>query len=578
MTRGTRVSPSKQDVRAQLSRLLDHPDFTATPQRRDFLTYVVEETLAGRTEHIKGVSIAMSVFDRDASFDQQIDPVVRLEARRLRHDIDAYYAGAGRSDSLRISIPKGSYVPKFEQDTLASVAESIPLKRPALLTRLRPRGMALIGGGLFIALVLVALYLSQSSHNKRVPVELTIPKGPVIAVLPFVSLGDGPSYVADGITQQLTTELIQFNDLWVLPLGSVARFRDGQTDMNELKSEFKADFALEGIVRDAGENLNISARLIDLATKRYVWAQSYHAASSPEGIYEAQDNIVHDVIGNLAGKYGILAKEAMNAAVRMPPNSRSAYDCVMQYYSYQITIDLERHGEVKGCVEQAVQAEPDYAEAWAVLSNLYMQQIRFALGGDRQEAFQLAEHAARRAIELDPHSATGHLMLANVRFSKGNLSGFQQSGTTAIELNPNDNVILAHFGLRLAFSGSWSEGLAIMDNAIALNPVHPHWYYFPKLFYLYDQGEYYQAIEVLDKIDMPGFFWTHLWRAALNEELGDHDAANVALNKLLILRPDFALEAQNILSIWQLEEEFKGKLMLSLGNAGLRNGGEMQKQ
>ncbi|MCA0908428.1 hypothetical protein LCM27_18655 [Ruegeria marisrubri] len=103
---------SENDIRAQLHRLLKHRDFTATPQRRAFLSYIVDEYLAGRADQIKGVSIAMSVFGRDETFDQQIDPIVRLEARRLRQDIDGYYAGPGRSDPIRLTIPKGGLCPK----------------------------------------------------------------------------------------------------------------------------------------------------------------------------------------------------------------------------------------------------------------------------------------------------------------------------------------------------------------------------------------------------------------------------------------------------------------------------------
>ena len=91
--------PEVAAVRAQLDRILDSPGFRATPKRRALLRHLVEETLAGRGELLKGFTIAVAVFDRDASFDSQTDPVVRLEARRLRTEIDAYYgtAGAGRA-------------------------------------------------------------------------------------------------------------------------------------------------------------------------------------------------------------------------------------------------------------------------------------------------------------------------------------------------------------------------------------------------------------------------------------------------------------------------------------------------
>lgn len=148
-------------------------------------------------------------------------------------------------------------------------------------------------------------------------------------------------------------------------------------------------------------------------------------------------------------------------------------------------------------------------------------------------------------------------MLANTRFVLGDIQGFRRAGQVAMNLNPNDSDVLAHFGMRLAFSEDWDDGLAIVYKAIALNPVHPHWYHFPRVFYLFEQGSYQQALTVLDQIDMPDFFWTHLWSAALNEELGYEQAAEASLQNLLSQNPNFTSEAAEVLSIWQLSEPFQ---------------------
>lgn len=562
---------SENDIRAQLHRLLTHPDFTATPQRRAFLSYIVDEYLAGRASQIKGVSIAMSVFGRDETFDQQIDPIVRLEARRLRQDIDGYYAGPGRSDPVRLTIPKGGYAPRFEG--VAPPEELAPISPGTThVVGLSPRRLLWAGLGVFGTVVFCALiwvsFLGSFTRTPQPSVQ-SLPQGPVIAVLPFDTLGEGPGYFADGITQQLTSELIRFRDIWVLPLGSVRRFLQGGTDSRALRTEFGADFALEGSVMDKGDTVVLSARLIDLKSQRYVWVQDYAVGSSPSDIYSAQDMVIQDVIGKLAGKYGILTQDAMKTAARIPPSNRDAYDCVLSYYSYQVTIDLDRHNAIKACILRAVAENPDYAEAWAVLSNLYLQQIRFGLGGDRQEVLAAADTAARRAVEVDPNLASGHLMLANMRFVLGDIQGFRQAGRIAVELSPNDSAVLAHYGMRLAFSGEWDEGLTIVERAIALNPVHPHWYRFPRVFYEFDQGNYQQALTVLDQIDMPNFFWTHLWSAALNGELGHQQAARASLKELRYLQPNFASDAPGILSIWQLDEVFQRNLMNSLRKAGL---------
>ena len=116
--------PSADDVRAELDRLLSSGRFQASERRRAFLRYIVEETLAGRADRLKGYAIAVTIFGRDETFDPQTDPVVRLEARRLRRDLDSYYVDAGSHDAVRISIPKGSYVPRFERHEVLPPAAS----------------------------------------------------------------------------------------------------------------------------------------------------------------------------------------------------------------------------------------------------------------------------------------------------------------------------------------------------------------------------------------------------------------------------------------------------------------------
>ena len=129
------VLPVAHEVRAELERVIASPEFSASERDRKFLRYVVEETLAGRADRIKGYSIGTEVFGRDASFDAQSDPVVRIEAGRLRRALERYYLMDGRTDAIHIDIPKGAYVPTFRRRTPASVeapaASEAPPQNPS---------------------------------------------------------------------------------------------------------------------------------------------------------------------------------------------------------------------------------------------------------------------------------------------------------------------------------------------------------------------------------------------------------------------------------------------------------------
>ena len=115
-------------VRKQLERILSSPGFDASARNRRFLQYTVEETLAGRASRLKGLTIAIDVFGRDpATFDPEHDPVVRIEAAKLRRRLERYYLTAGREDPIRIDVPKGTYVPTFsEHDGLLPDASPAP--------------------------------------------------------------------------------------------------------------------------------------------------------------------------------------------------------------------------------------------------------------------------------------------------------------------------------------------------------------------------------------------------------------------------------------------------------------------
>ncbi|MGO1120660.1 tetratricopeptide repeat protein [Rhodovibrionaceae bacterium A322] len=601
---GDNLPVAAQEIRRQLARIVQSEDFHATDQRRAFLRYIIEETLAGNSKQLKGTVIAQSVFGRDETFDPQTDPVVRLEARRLRRDLDSFYAGEGRRDSLRISIPKGGYQPRFEllkeEDPLrtaplpasspltgespiaeASLQEAVPpapAHRPATTPSGGGKGMwKLTAGAGVLALAVLLSFLLWTGLLKDSPLpgfqaaEAALPKGPVVAVLPFLQLGDKPErrYFSQGITQQLTTELARFRDLWILPLGSVRKLQSKEADPQALAEELGADYALEGSVQELGDKVHITARLIDLKQQRYSWVRSYDSDTTPAGIYATQDRITQDVVGNLAGKYGLLTQDAMEQAGREAPENRDAYDCVLRYYSYQIAIGLAQHAEVKACITQAVQLDPGYAEAWAVLSNLYLQEIRFGLSPDREVSLTQARQAVQRSLELDPQASASHLMLANLLFVTGDMPGFKAAGEKALNLNPNSSPALAHFGMRLAFSGEWESGLALVDKATKLNPVHPHWYFFPEVFYRYRQKEYARALEVLDKISMPDFFWVQLWRTAINAQLGRKEEAAAAAQALLQAKPDFNSKVDDILSVWRLEPRLRQDILDGLNKAGL---------
>ena len=244
-----RGQPSAADARGQLERILESLFFRANTQRRTLLRFLVEEALAGRAGRMKGFTIAVAVFGRDETFDAQADPVVRLEARRLRRDLDGYYAAAGAADRLRISIPKGAYVPLFEwQDadvasgspspsvsgrkirakaavgsatpksprdtangTPSTAAGDVSGARNAATDRsMRRRVLAALAGIAIVVTAVIAWLWNQRLHqNSETATAQPQERGPSVIVLPFETLSthEDDQFLAAGITQEIITDL-----------------------------------------------------------------------------------------------------------------------------------------------------------------------------------------------------------------------------------------------------------------------------------------------------------------------------------------------------------------------------------
>jgi hypothetical protein len=213
------------------------------------LKFIVEETLAGRAAHLKATTIAMAVFDRGPDFDQQSDPVVRLEARKLRRDLDNYYAGAGRDDSVRISIPKGHYRPKFAPTSGDAVEdpakpETAPADRGPPPTRrcqslLRKPSVALVG--LFSFFVLCAS-LTAAVVVSRTDTGSPDVAGAKILVEGFQTRRDEQfaSWIAAGRSQEIAAALVKFPDLKVHHLPAQAPDGSGpaRPDLRLPQTEF----------------------------------------------------------------------------------------------------------------------------------------------------------------------------------------------------------------------------------------------------------------------------------------------------------------------------------------------------
>ncbi len=533
------TAPSESAVRVQLGQILNSADFAQSGRINAFLSFVVEETLAGRSDRLKEYTIATTVFDRDESFDPQTNTIVRVEAGRLRRRLERYYLTDGREDPVRIDLPKGSYVPLFRP--AQAQAEPAPARAP-------------------------------QANDAPGDIALEYPKGPSIAVLPFENLSGDSSqeFLADGITEEIINALTRFPDLRVIARHSTFKYKGQPVDVRDVGRDLGVSYVLEGSVRRAGDMIRVTGQLVDAADGMHLFSDTYDRDLSAQNIFDVQDDISDHIVAAVGQPYGIIARAGARLSKGKAPQHLDAYDAVLRFYEYWVHPSLELHDSVRAALERAVELDPGYASAWAALAETYMEERVFGYNPrPESDPFDRALEAAQRAVMLDPENSMAYHILSNAHFHRRELDEFDAAGTRAIALNPNHADMLSDFGIRLCCIGEWERGRELADKAIALSPTHPGWFHGAAVLDHYHKGEYEAALAEAKQFRMPGLFWHFVLLAMCYGQLGRDKEARAACEELTAIAPEFAEQAWAFLTAWNFQDDFLQAVVEGLRKAGL---------
>lgn len=501
---------SHEVIRNQLDRILAHREFQATEKMRAFLRFVVEETIAGRAYRLKGFTIATRVFGRGDDFDPAHDPVVRIQAGRLRRALERYYLVAGGRDPLFIDIPKGHYIPRFAAQTIETDAN-------------RPGPSASVG------------------------LQVPSPTGPSVAVLPFEDLTSDldRTFFSIGLADELVTELSRFQDIVVISCRRSTQCTELPADPVEMGRAVGARFVLRGSVRKDSETLKVSTNLSDTKTGRQLWAKAYKLPPEASHLIATQEEIAQSVVAAIASEYGIIARRLSAQSRKKPPAQLSTYEAMLRYYTHQINPNPESSAACFDALQQALEREPEYAPAWSGLATLHCQMYTFDVPGFH-EPLDTALRYARRGVSLEPGSQLGRLILAYTCHLADDSDSFHQEIETALALNPNSPYTVGSAGYLLALRGDFETGLPLVDRAISANPCHPDWFHNAYFFHHLKCGKFENALWELENHNLTLGFWRPVLFAATLAKLGRIDEAKVHVLEVKEQKPDFASRAREL--------------------------------
>jgi len=343
-----------------------------------------------------------------------------------------------------------------------------------------------------------------------------------IAVLPFVNMSDDPNneYFSDGISEELLNTLAKIPDFHVVGRTSSFSFKGKDQDLREIAQKLGVAHILEGSVRKAGNQVRITAQLVQSEDGFHLWSETYDRAL--DDIFAIQDEIAAAVAAQL--KVTLLG-----AAPTVQETHPDAYALFLQarHLSRQRTAEGWEQSNV--LYQQALEIAPDYAAAWEGLANNYVQQAGIGLR-IFDEGYTLAREAANKALVLNPDHARAHATLAWVAtvYDK-NLALAAQHLARAVELEPANPDILSHAALLAANLGRSKEEIALGEYLVARDPVHSGSHY--------NLGRSYRSAQRLDEAI-----------ASLNTALAlspGHIAAQYYIGEVLLLKgePEAALAA-----------------------------------
>jgi adenylate cyclase len=360
---------------------------------------------------------------------------------------------------------------------------------------------------------------------------------PSIAVLPFANLGGDPEqeYFADGITEDLITELSRFQELRVIARNSVMAYKNRPVRVQEVGRDLGVRYVLEGSVRKAGGRVRITAQLIEAATGHHLWAERFDRDLAD--IFEVQDEVTSRIVATLAGK---LADSERRRARSGQTENLEAYDCVLRGRELWERFTAEANREARRLYEKAIELDPDYARAYASVAWTYLTEHSERWVGAEDQPLERALEFARRGVMVNRASHSNHLALGQVCLSKGLHDEALEVLETAIALNPNDADGYAFLARALSFAGRPDEAIELIGKAQRLNPAAPRWYAWNLGIALYLARRHEDAVTAFRK-GRPLGDVGYRWLAAAYGQLGREPDAKAAAEEYLKRTPDFSI-------------------------------------
>lgn len=362
---------------------------------------------------------------------------------------------------------------------------------------------------------------------------------PSIVVLPLTNMSGGAEqeFFADGLSEDIITELSRFHELFVISRNSAFKYKNTAINVQQVARDLGVHYVVEGSVRRSGDRLRVTVQLIDAETDRHIWAERYDRRL--EDVFAIQDEISSAIAATLAGRVEAAARDR---AARKPTSNMAAYECVLAGKRLHHRSTRTDNAAALRLLDRAIELDPEYAHAHAWRACTLGQSWSCGWSEDRDATWNMVVEALETALALDDNDSDVHRILAACNLVRHDHDRAVYHQERALSLNPNDDLIVVQQGEILTWLGRPEDGIEWIRKAMRLNPYHPErfWNHLGRACFV--ARRYEEALQAFARITAPDAFH-HAFMAAAHARLGHDAEVRRHVQEVLQRQPDFRVES-----------------------------------
>jgi TolB-like protein/lipoprotein NlpI len=392
-----------------------------------------------------------------------------------------------------------------------------------------------------MAVLLVLVLLAGFSAWKWWTPSAPLSEKASIAVLPFESIGNDPKWdrFADGITEDIVTDLSHSKDLFVVARNSTEVYKDKPADVRSVGRDLGVHYVLEGSIQPLGDQIRVTAQLIDTRTGGHVWSDRYDRPATD--LFKVQSDVTEKIAATLTGYEGAVAEAERSLIRRKPPSDLTAYESYLLGMEAKHKVTKEGLDEGERLFRKALEIDPELARAYVGLAYIYEYRIDLGLGTSVADNLTKLMDAARNAVRLDPTDGETQLVLGHAFAYQGMADQALEQFAKAEALAPNNADLLINIAWLLPQFDQPDRAVELTEKVLRLNPNYPYWYN-QGLRLVYFYGRQFDKSVKYSKLITDPFATDYAYLAAASAMAGDMAGAKVAAAQVVRLDPNWSVE------------------------------------